>query len=60
MRVMGKKTNPTPEAVITIDMFGPPPEPVDPHAGKKSEVMEPVVRAATGEKKVSIFDIFGH
>jgi hypothetical protein len=57
---MGKKTNPTPEAVITIDMFGPPPEPVDPHAGKKSEVMEPVVRAATGEKKVSIFDIFGH
>jgi hypothetical protein len=36
-------------------------EPVDPHAGKSpGEAMKPVVRAATGEPKVSIWDILGH
>lgn len=54
-----KKTEPK-VTMISIDWDAPPTAPVDPHPGQKSEVMEPVVRAATGEKKVSIFDILGH
>jgi hypothetical protein len=47
---------------LVIHGFGPPPLPVDPHPGKApSATMEPVVKAATGEKTgVSLWDLFDH
>ena len=46
--------------VISLGPIGPPKEVVDPHPGKTpSATMEPVVKAATGEKKVSIWDLLG-
>jgi hypothetical protein len=57
---MSSKSTKPQMTVISIDWDAPPTVPVDPHPGQKSKVMEPVVKAATGEKKVSIFDILGH
>tara|TARA_Y100000588_G_scaffold344850_1_gene391505 strand:- start:42105 stop:42263 length:159 start_codon:yes stop_codon:yes gene_type:complete len=45
--------------IVKIVIEPVPQEPVDPHAGKKSEVMKPVVKAATGEKTVTLHDILG-
>ena len=47
--------------VVSIEPgLGPLVEPADPHPGRKpSEAMEPVVRAATGKKPISIWDFFG-
>lgn len=54
----GKKSVPKIE-VIAFGPVGPPKEVADPHAGKQpSKTMEPVVKAATGEKKVSLWDMF--
>lgn len=52
---MGKKDT----IEVVIHSFGPPPPPPDPHPGNApSATMEPVVKAATGEKSVTLFDLF--
>lgn len=58
---MGKGKTAVPKIeVIAFGPIGPPKEVVDPHPGKTpSATMEPVVQAATGEKKVSIWDLLG-
>lgn len=58
---MGKKIAPKISILSFEPSVGELAEPVDPHAGKApSETMKPVVEAATGERKIDLWDILGH
>ena len=58
---MHKKSEMPKVSIVSFEpSLGPLAEPVDPHAGKAPvETMKPVVEAATGETKISIWDILG-